>query len=116
MRWDALLHSLEFRFQCKSAGDCLPFLVRLPFPDEPMGKPNAKRGNTPQHGEMKSDFLVKPGQIATLVWEEKGLRMERRVVCLDAGRQGQQVRTRTRPGGRIVPARVIAPGLVEAGS
>lgn len=116
MRWDALLHALEFRLQCKPAGDCLPFLVRLPFPEAPMGKPDVKPGKTlrpPQR--MNSDLLVKPGQIVTLVWSEKGMHIERRVLCLDAGRQGQRVRTRTQPDGRIVPARVAAAGLVEAG-
>lgn len=116
MRWDALLHTVEFRLRCKSAGDCLPFLVRLPFSEGSLGKLDLKPGNMPQRAEkMRSDFLVKPGQIVTLIWSEKGVHIERRVVCMDAGRQGERVRTRTQPGGRIVAARVTAAGLVEAG-
>jgi flagella basal body P-ring formation protein FlgA len=42
------------------------------------------------------------------------MRISRRVVCLDAGGKDQEVRTRSKEGGRVVRARVLAEGLVKA--
>ena len=113
IHWDSVLHSFEVRLRCRSTSACLPFLVRVrPRAGAPLSL--AAPGIQKPTGGT-SPAMVKPGQLVTLFWEKKGLRISRIVVCLDRGKAGEPVRTRTRDGGRIVRARVVSPGVVEAG-
>jgi len=120
-RWDAVLHAFEVRLRCQAPSVCLPFLVRWPASgrtrsEEPAVRPPRERLRVAGSGAfpIRELPLVKPGQMVTLVWDEGPLHLSRRVVCLDLGRRGQQVRTRAPQGGRIVRARVAGAGRVEA--
>jgi hypothetical protein len=120
-RWDGVLHAYEFRLRCQSPSICLPFLVSWPASDRPRSeelavRPFRKSSSVagPNALPTRGIPLVKPGQMVTLVWAEGGLHLSRKVVCLDLGRAGQQVRIRAPEGGRIVRARVASAGLVEA--
>ncbi len=120
-RWDAVLRSFEFRLRCQPPSICLPFLVRWPAERRHGSKETTFRPRTDPSkisGQTALPFLgipvIKPGQSVTLVWQEGPLHLSRKVVCLDLGRVGQQVRTRPPQGGRIVRARVAGAGLVEA--
>lgn len=121
VRWDAVLHTLEFRLRCSSPKACLPFLVEVPMPGGKLPQAFARPASNSAPGNRGAGLapvsappLVKPGQLVTLVWQDGGMRMSRQVVCLDSGNQGQPVRTRGKPGGRIVHARVAGAGVVEA--
>ena len=120
-RWDAVLRAYEFRLRCQSSSVCSPFLVRWPAPDRLRSEEHAMRPPReksrvagPSALPTRGIPLVKPGQMVTLVWAEGGLHLSRKVVCLDLGRAGQQVRTRAPEGGPIVRARVASASLVEA--
>lgn len=117
VRWDAVFHVFEFRLRCQPAGGCLPFLVRVPGePTQPSPQALLEQRSERRPPKPLSDVpWVRPGQTVSLIWVEGGMRLWRQVVCLDLGRAGQQVRTRTQPEGRIVRARVTGPGLLEAG-
>ena len=119
--WDVVLRSYEFRLRCQSPSICLPFLVRWPAGGhhglrEIKFRPGIETSKIGGATALNTRGipLVKPGQIVTLVWAEGWLHLSRKVVCLDLGRAGQQVRTRGLHGGRIVRARVASAGLVEA--
>ena len=50
----------------------------------------------------KHELVIRPGEGATLLWEERGIRLEIPVVCLDGGAKGETVRARVRGhGGRM---------------
>jgi Chaperone for flagella basal body P-ring formation len=62
------------------------------------------------------DALVKPGDVATLVWEQGGILIQLPVICLDAGRLGQLVRARSPNGSRILRAEVVGQGALRVTS
>jgi hypothetical protein len=127
VRWDEVLSSIEVRLRCKSAGGCLPFLLRVQmragqrYPTSSKDKPGNTPAATPEGqtepGEARAlhvPKMVRPGQMVTLIWEQGDMHIARRVVCLDPGGKNQEVRTRSKEGGRIVRARVMAAGVVKA--
>lgn len=121
LRRDPLLHTLEARLQCRS-GECLPFLVRFDVPEErgsiDEGKVQIVSQARPFVRSVRklsvTQDLVRPGQLVTLLWEKGPLRITRSMVCLDRGIEGQQVRMRSKEGGRIVQGRVVTAELVRA--
>lgn len=135
VRWDPALHSFELRLRCEPAGECLPFLVRAPMPATLMSQAELEKLRTDpersipplrvvdvRHGavprsetssETSKRMLVRTGQTVTLVWVAGGMRILRKVICLDRGALGDEVRTRGREGGPVVRARVAGVGLVE---
>ena len=56
---------------------------------------------------------VRPGDRATAVFLFEHLRMTASVTCLERGREGEVIRVRG-PDGRIFPARISGPDLLEA--
>jgi flagella basal body P-ring formation protein FlgA len=52
--------------------------------------------------------------MVTLIWEQGDMHIARRVICLDPGGKDQEVRTRSKEGGRVMRARVMAAGVVKA--
>ena len=58
--------------------------------------------------------LVKPGQTATLEWEQGGIRVVLPVTCLDAGGIGQFVRVRFKNSAAILRAEVMGDGRLRA--
>jgi hypothetical protein len=127
VRWDEVLRSIEVRLRCKSAAGCLPFLLRVRmragqrYPtlsrDKSANAPAATPEGQIERGGARAlhvPKIVRPGQIVTLIWEQGDMHIARRVICLDPGGENQEVRTRSKEGGRIVRARVMAAGLVKA--
>lgn len=119
-RWDPVFATLEFRLRCQPATACLPFLVRV-RPEDPVRAAHWRTGlsktdveSMPASSGGPASVLVRPGQTVMLVWNVGSLRITRPMVCLDPGRAGQQVRTRSRAGGRMVRARVLSAEVVEA--
>jgi hypothetical protein len=64
--------------------------------------------------KLSPSVMVKPGQLATLIWQQGGIRTVLSVVCLDAGGLGQTVRARTRNGARILRAQIVGNGALRA--
>ncbi len=124
VRWDAVLHAIEFRLRCKTPGACLPFLLRVRIRASGQQPALANLQASAQAGggsksrresvTVRLPRLVRPGQMVTLIWDQGDMHIERRVVCLDSGSKDQEVRTRPKEGGRVVHARVLASGLVKA--
>jgi hypothetical protein len=126
VRWDQVLRSIELRLRCKSSAACLPFLLRVRtrgFERHPAFSNGRSSGDGPEDGAqtertltrtLRLPKMVRPGQMVTLIWEQGDMRISRRVVCLDVGGKDQEVRTRSKEGGRVVRARVLAEGLVKA--
>jgi len=65
-------------------------------------------------GGSGAERLVKPGQTATLTWEQAGLRIVLPVTCLDAGGLGQFVRVRFKNAARILRAEVMGKAILRA--
>jgi len=61
-----------------------------------------------------AERLVKPGQTATLTWEQAGLRIVLPVTCLDAGGLGEFVRVRFKNAARILRAEVMGKATLRA--
>jgi hypothetical protein len=68
----------------------------------------------PTAGGRRTGWLVKPGQTATLTWEQAGIRAVLPVTCLDAGGLGQVVRVRLKNAARIMWAEVTGEGRLRA--
>jgi Chaperone for flagella basal body P-ring formation len=139
--WNPGLDSWEIWARCVRPADCVPFLVRVRAGDGGPQKaqatpplPAALRAALPAAG-LGSDGvgadssresavagpgaerpLVRPGQTATLVWDQDGIRLVIPVVCLDPGGPGEAVRARILRGGRVVRAIVVNETELRAAS
>lgn len=118
--WDRALRSWEVSARCVHAGDCVPFLVRSRARDDiPRGTPIFRMKYSVPDDAIGSNVAVtqpasvKPGQKASLVWEQGGFRVTLRVTCLDRGRVGESVRARVEGGARVLRAEVVGEGSLR---
>jgi hypothetical protein len=127
-RWrDPLYRATYFRLRCVPSSACLPFLVTATDETE-RGRRSGESEHERRVSQVGADVRernssiskeplglpeVMPGQIITLIWERNGMRLSRKVVCLDGGARGEQVRARPQGSSRILKGRVIGPGIVE---
>ena len=128
VRKDPVLHTIELRLRCIPKEACLPFLVSVPDdkPPQPLRGEDIVRQKQqssayslaiPKALHQNSDrpaALVVPGQVVTLVWESTTVHLTRKVICLDRGAVGEQVRTRPIGVGHVVRAWVVNAGRVKA--
>jgi Chaperone for flagella basal body P-ring formation len=122
-RWDAGLGSWELRVRCRHSEDCVPFLIRVPGPRLPtmvlgsraLVKPNLGKAAEPQSriSVSNSPTVIRRGQTASLVWDKDGIRTIVPSVSLDSGNQGETVRARIAPRGRVVRAIVTGAGQLR---
>ncbi len=118
--WDATLRSWNLVAGCRTPAECVPFLVRVP--ESPALGPGAEAANPAWRLRRavsglrpKHELVIRPGEGATLLWEERGIRLEIPVVCLDGGAKGETVRARVRGhGGRMLRAIVMDSGRLRA--
>ena len=119
--WNPALQRWEFAVRCAHAEQCIPFLVWRRAVKDASGKlvslsgmrPASFGGASPGRGG-EVERLVKPGQTATLSWDEGGIRIVLPVTCLDAGGAGQMVRVRFKNTLRILRAEVLGDGTLRA--
>jgi hypothetical protein len=125
--WDPALRSWMFFIRCARPGECNPFW--LPVPDfaqsvESPAVPGSRKQPVPVKRWLSSVShantmaspapppLIRPGQKATLLWEQGGIRLEATVVCLDEGGIGDRVRARM-VRGKTVHAVVVSRKLLK---
>lgn len=121
--WDRSLAHWKFVARCTRPGDCVPFLVEVAGLT-----PEAEAAATqaPQKSQVitaaesiaaaSGELLVHSGQMATLLWDQDGIRMRLRAICLERGALGDVIRARVVPRGRVLRATVISGGGLRAGS
>jgi hypothetical protein len=127
--WDPALGSWEVSARCVHAGDCVPFLVRVPGSNSASGNSAREPGNLLRQRTLASlssrpaapgsgagKLIVRAGEAVTLVWDQDGIRLVVPAIALDAGAEGQPVRARIARGGRMLPAIVVSAGIVRAAS
>jgi Chaperone for flagella basal body P-ring formation len=119
--WNPALRSWEISARCVRAGDCVPFLVRVPGsgslvkPSGVAGLPGIPPRSVPAAVDRaRQKLLVRPGERVTLIWEQDGIRLVVPAVALDGGEPGAGVRARIEPGGRVVRAIVVSAGMLRA--
>jgi Chaperone for flagella basal body P-ring formation len=112
--WNARLQRREFTLRCVRREDCVPFLVWDREAKPPAGVAAAPPRNPLQTKASTIVPLVKPGQTATLTWEQAGIRIVLPVICLEAGGVGQFVQVRFPHAPRTLRAEVVGAGTVRA--
>ncbi|MGO8795947.1 MAG: hypothetical protein ACLQLC_14085 [Candidatus Sulfotelmatobacter sp.] len=108
--WHATNRRWEFTLRCARPSDCVPFLVWAYGEDPSL----MNLGAVPQAPEVSVRQAVKPGQTASLTWDERGIRIVAPVTCLDGGGVGQWVRVRFKNGPGILRAEVLSDGSLRA--
>jgi hypothetical protein len=116
--YDRALHSWEFLVRCSSPADCVPFLVRWPQPGgaEPRQQAIAQLSSSTSRDSVPQNqhVLLRPGETATLVWDQDGIRVVLPVICLDRGNVGDSIRVRIKSGSRVLRAEIVNESLLRA--
>jgi hypothetical protein len=122
--WDRALHGWEFSLRCRPAAECVPFMVRERAGEGRIDarSPAFGRRDPFSYGPLISEVraissktsLVKVGQAAVLIWEDKGIRVTLPVICLQSGGKGEFVRARLKDSERIMRAEVVSIGTLRA--
>lgn len=121
--WDAAAQSWDLVARCTDASDCVPFLVRARGQRAARARPVLLPGKTlplfPLSGSglkpglFQESFVVRPGDRASVLWDQDGIRVVVSAICMDKGRRGDTVRARFAAGGRIIRAIVVNPGSLR---
>lgn len=124
---DPASRSLEFSVRCRDRHDCVPFLVHEKVSGEQaavLSTVSRSRGSSTRlptsrvpgivPSRPSTPLLVRPGQMARLLWERDGIRVVLPVICLDRGSRGDSVRVRVRNGSRVLRAEVESAGVLRA--
>ena len=119
--WDRALERWAMVARCARPADCVPFLVELsgpappvPMSQTPSGSASAELSSASGSRMNSGKLVMRPGQAATLLWDQDGIRFTGRATCLDAGHAGELVRARIVPGGRVVRAVVVSSAMLRA--
>ena len=126
--WDSVLKSWIFHVRCVDSRDCVPFIVEARQSRE-IRNPSPVDGHTtalvqksvPQNPSAmrlreRSRLSVHRGQSVRLVWTEDDIRVTVTALCLEAGSEGQTIKARILPRGRIVRATVSSDGILRTSS
>ena len=108
--------SAMVRIRCVNSADCMPFFVMLRWPsaaerDASLRAPVLVREHIAKRAVQ--DVLVRAGEQATLVLENKKLRIVAPVTCLENGTLGQTIRVRSADHKKIQKAEVESAGLLK---
>jgi Chaperone for flagella basal body P-ring formation len=113
--WNPALRRWEFALRCTAPQACVPFLVWAGEPTPRKAAELTRVALGPADLGYGEQRLVKPGQTATLRWDEGGIRIVLPVTCLDSGGLGQMVRVRFKNAAGILRAEVLSDGTLLAG-
>jgi len=112
--WDLALGTWDVSARCVHAGDCVPFLVRVPPGNRETESWLKTRNPVPLPAAVGGKPLVRPGQPVTLLWDQGGIRLVVPAVSLDRGGAGEPVRARIVNSGLVVRAIVESAGRVRS--
>jgi hypothetical protein len=109
--WNQALQRWEFSVRCVRPEACVPFMVwaQEETPNSEGVHPEVHLPAPLNHRPL----LVKPGQTATLMWEQGGIRVVLPVTCLEAGGLGEVVRVRLKNVPRTLRAEVMSDGTLQ---
>ena len=108
--------SVIARVRCRDHRSCLPFYVLVSW--QSAEAKNAAVANffpeplKPKAREAK-DIVVRAGEQATLIMEDKAVRVSTRIVCMQSGGRGEKIRVQSPDHKRIAVAEVVEPGLLK---
>ena len=121
--WDPALHSWMFSARCTHPEDCVPFLIRVPASSaEAATAAGSSAESSPAHNlshtatEAELNPLVRPGDKASVLWDQDGIRLTIPAICMDKGRAGDTVRARLERSNRVVHAVVVSSGQLRVQS
>jgi len=108
--------SAMLRMRCINSADCVPFFVMLRWPgaqerDAALSAPVLVKARAQTH--QAGNVLVRAGDQATLILENKQFRIITPVTCLENGVQGQKIRVRSADRKKIRVAEVKEAGLLK---
>jgi hypothetical protein len=130
-QWDPRAHGLQLRIACSTRRDCLPFFVTVQFAGTPTElreiavrfaplRQSAESSRsaaapvviTPPR-KKPSAVLTRPGMLAGMTVEARGIHISTQVICLDRGIEGQIIRVRNLESKRVLRAQVVGLGRVR---
>ena len=112
--------SLLVRVRCRETADCLPFFVVVHLSDrqdvEAMLErmPATARLQPAASRPSRPNWMLRQGETAMFVLENKDLRASAPVICLQNGRQGDSIRVSSLDHKRIMIGEIVGPGLLRA--
>lgn len=92
-----------------SKSECLPFVVLLHT--SPVSLPRSQQRSVKGSPQP---LAVHPGDLADLVQHAEGIRLTRRVICIERGHVGDVIRVRELGGKQILRAAVVQSGQLTA--
>ena len=103
------------RLDCEARRDCLPFHAILQLPADEDRHLREQGGVVPvvMKKRPRAQPLARRGDDVVLVEQMSGMRLRMKVVCLESGAVGEQIRVRNRATRRVLLATVAGPGLVQ---
>jgi len=112
--------SLLVRVRCRETAECLPFFVVVHLSDKQELQAMLKQ--TPATASLlpaaskpsRPSWMVRQGETAMFVLENKDLRASAPVICLQNGRQGDSIRVSSLDHKRIMIGEIVGPGLLHA--
>jgi len=111
--WDPIQKAARFRLRCVPRSACAPFVVTRPMSLVDFSAVESPgRGIPARTLATREKWLVRRGDIATLLLANASIRLMADVTCLESGVENQQIRVR-RSDGRVMRARVVAAARVE---
>lgn len=117
VEYDRLQHKAVFRLWTSNEPAILPFYVTIddfPGAESLAGRSLAPGVGRVATGSAQSPVLARPGKPARLVAEGPNFRFSTIVVPLQQGRKGQLIRVREKGTRRLLKARVVSEGLLQA--
>ncbi len=110
--------TVEFRMRCSDRLACSSFVAILSLRSRDVAAPEFRVQDPTRRVDLseapQGAFLAQKAKLATLVLQGKGMQLSLPVICLDAGRLGQQIRVRDSKTGRVFTAEVTGVELLKA--
>jgi Chaperone for flagella basal body P-ring formation len=107
------------KISCAAAGECLPFFVIVHWSDlaerdAALGRAHkATPAGTTAAATLAEPILVRAGQPATLFLDNPKMHIATPIICLQNGKQGQQIRVSSLDHKRIILAEVVDLGVLR---
>jgi len=111
-RWQAESGKLQIRMRCMERDVCGSFLVRAIVPR--MQLPSARVDHRVAGQQTAIAWAAKSGETAKMIFDNAGVHIAFPVVCLQSGRLQDEIRVRNVGGVRVLRARVVGRGELQA--